>query len=87
MNNFFHPRRVSGLLHPWRVLAVLQVQSNLLHSDGRGVWGSAWCSRADCVPVCSKEESGFLAVPMAQNGVVTVAVDYDIAPKGVSPFE
>ncbi|XP_059904250.1 kynurenine formamidase isoform X1 [Gadus macrocephalus] len=30
----------------------------------------------------SKEESGFMAIPMLQNGVVTVAVDYDIAPKG-----
>ncbi|XP_059904253.1 kynurenine formamidase isoform X2 [Gadus macrocephalus] len=29
-----------------------------------------------------KEESGFMAIPMLQNGVVTVAVDYDIAPKG-----
>ncbi|KAI5101289.1 kynurenine formamidase isoform X1, partial [Silurus meridionalis] len=30
----------------------------------------------------SKEESGFMAVPLAQKGVVVVAVDYSIAPKG-----
>ncbi|CAL8332227.1 unnamed protein product [Merluccius merluccius] len=30
----------------------------------------------------SKEESGFMAVPMVQKGVVVVAVDYDTAPKG-----
>lgn len=30
----------------------------------------------------SKEESGFMAVPLASKGVVVVAVDYDIAPKG-----
>ncbi|XP_060796445.1 kynurenine formamidase [Neoarius graeffei] len=30
----------------------------------------------------SKEESGFMAVPLTQRGVVVVAVDYSIAPKG-----
>ncbi|GAA6100775.1 kynurenine formamidase isoform X1 [Tachysurus ichikawai] len=30
----------------------------------------------------SKEESGFMAVPLTQKGVVVVAVDYSIAPKG-----
>lgn len=30
----------------------------------------------------SKEESGFMAVPLLDKGVVVVAVDYDIAPKG-----
>ncbi|XP_068607254.1 kynurenine formamidase [Brachionichthys hirsutus] len=30
----------------------------------------------------SKEESGFVAVPLFDKGVVVVAVDYDIAPKG-----
>ncbi|MCI4383247.1 hypothetical protein PGIGA_G00024280 [Pangasianodon gigas] len=30
----------------------------------------------------SKEESGFMAVPLAQKGVVVVAVEYSIAPKG-----
>ncbi|XP_043107788.1 kynurenine formamidase isoform X1 [Puntigrus tetrazona] len=30
----------------------------------------------------SKEESGFLAVPLVQRGVVVVAVGYSIAPKG-----
>uniref|UniRef100_A0A3P9H3L9 Arylformamidase n=1 Tax=Oryzias latipes TaxID=8090 RepID=A0A3P9H3L9_ORYLA len=30
----------------------------------------------------SKEESGFLAVPLIEKGVVVVAVGYDIAPKG-----
>uniref|UniRef100_A0A4W4H422 Alpha/beta hydrolase fold-3 domain-containing protein n=1 Tax=Electrophorus electricus TaxID=8005 RepID=A0A4W4H422_ELEEL len=30
----------------------------------------------------SKEESGFMAVPLAQKGVVVVAVGYSIAPKG-----
>ncbi|XP_062868892.1 kynurenine formamidase [Trichomycterus rosablanca] len=30
----------------------------------------------------SKEESGFMAVPLVQKGVVVVAVDYSIAPKG-----
>nr|XP_046261713.1 kynurenine formamidase isoform X1 [Scatophagus argus] len=30
----------------------------------------------------SKEESGFMAVPLVDKGVVVVAVDYDIAPKG-----
>lgn len=30
----------------------------------------------------SKEESGFMAVPLVSKGVVVVAVDYDIAPKG-----
>ncbi|XP_036391485.1 kynurenine formamidase [Megalops cyprinoides] len=30
----------------------------------------------------SKEESGFMAVPLAQKGVVVVAVGYDTAPKG-----
>ncbi|KAL4648645.1 kynurenine formamidase isoform X1 [Arapaima gigas] len=30
----------------------------------------------------SKEESGFLAVPLVQRGVAVVAVGYDIAPKG-----
>ncbi|KAJ8345857.1 hypothetical protein SKAU_G00300500 [Synaphobranchus kaupii] len=30
----------------------------------------------------SKEESGFIAVPLVQRGVAMVAVDYDIAPKG-----
>uniref|UniRef100_A0A8C7X3G1 Arylformamidase n=2 Tax=Oryzias sinensis TaxID=183150 RepID=A0A8C7X3G1_9TELE len=30
----------------------------------------------------SKEESGFLAVPLTEKGVVVVAVGYDIAPKG-----
>lgn len=30
----------------------------------------------------SKEESGFMAVPLASKGVVVVAVGYDIAPKG-----
>lgn len=30
----------------------------------------------------SKEESGFMAVPLAHNGVVVVAVDYSTAPKG-----
>lgn len=33
-----------------------------------------------CLP--SKEESGFLAVPLLDKGVVVVAVGYDIAPKG-----
>lgn len=31
----------------------------------------------------SKEESGFMAVPLVDKGVVVVAVDYDIAPKGM----
>lgn len=36
---------------------------------------------------CSKEESGFMAVPLIDKGVVVVAVSYDIAPKGkVFPF-
>lgn len=30
----------------------------------------------------SKEESGFMAVPLVHKGVVVVAVGYDIAPKG-----
>uniref|UniRef100_A0A8C6TA97 Arylformamidase n=1 Tax=Neogobius melanostomus TaxID=47308 RepID=A0A8C6TA97_9GOBI len=30
----------------------------------------------------SKEESGFMAVPLVSKGVIVVAVDYDIAPKG-----
>ncbi|XP_035254295.1 kynurenine formamidase-like [Anguilla anguilla] len=30
----------------------------------------------------SKEESGFIAVPLVQKGVAVAAVDYDIAPKG-----
>ncbi|XP_065115305.1 kynurenine formamidase isoform X1 [Paramisgurnus dabryanus] len=30
----------------------------------------------------SKNESGFMAVPLVQKGVVVVAVDYSIAPKG-----
>lgn len=30
----------------------------------------------------SKEESGFMAVPLVSKGVVVVAVDYDTAPKG-----
>lgn len=30
----------------------------------------------------SKEESGFMAVPLASKGVVVVAVGYDVAPKG-----
>nr|XP_023672734.1 kynurenine formamidase isoform X2 [Paramormyrops kingsleyae] len=30
----------------------------------------------------SKEESGFMAVPLVQKGVAVVAVDYDIAPGG-----
>uniref|UniRef100_A0A3Q3Q9C2 Uncharacterized protein n=1 Tax=Monopterus albus TaxID=43700 RepID=A0A3Q3Q9C2_MONAL len=30
----------------------------------------------------SKDQSGFLAVPLVDKGVVVVAVDYDIAPKG-----
>ncbi|XP_020786028.1 kynurenine formamidase [Boleophthalmus pectinirostris] len=30
----------------------------------------------------SKEESGFMAVPLISKGVVVVAVDYDTAPKG-----
>lgn len=30
----------------------------------------------------SKEESGFMAVPLVDKGVVVVAVGYDIAPKG-----
>lgn len=30
----------------------------------------------------SKEESGFMAVPLVEKGVVVVAVDYDTAPKG-----
>lgn len=33
---------------------------------------------------CSKEESGFMAVPLTQKGVVVVAVDYSIAPKGTA---
>lgn len=36
---------------------------------------NAFCSR-------SKEESGFMAVPLIDKGVVVVAVGYDIAPKG-----
>uniref|UniRef100_H2U8U6 Arylformamidase n=1 Tax=Takifugu rubripes TaxID=31033 RepID=H2U8U6_TAKRU len=32
----------------------------------------------------SKEESGFMAVPLVDKGVVVVAVDYDIAPKVLS---
>lgn len=41
-----------------------------------------------CVCVCSlsKEESGFMAVPLVDKGVVVVAVGYDIAPKGMSLF-
>lgn len=31
---------------------------------------------------CSKEESGFMAVPLVSRGVAVVAVDYTIAPKG-----
>lgn len=34
----------------------------------------------------SKEESGFMAVPLVDKGVVVVAVGYDIAPKGTSQF-
>lgn len=34
----------------------------------------------------SKEESGFMAIPMVEKGVVVVAVDYDLAPKGICPF-
>ncbi|KAG7281956.1 hypothetical protein CRUP_003014 [Coryphaenoides rupestris] len=30
----------------------------------------------------SKEESGFMAIPMFEKGVVVAAVDYDLAPKG-----
>ncbi len=32
----------------------------------------------------SKDESGFLAVPLVQRGVVVVAVGYSIAPKGTA---
>lgn len=34
----------------------------------------------------SKEESGFMAVPLVDKGVVVVAVGYDIAPKGESLY-
>lgn len=36
------------------------------------------------VPGRSKDESGFLAVPLVQKGVVVVAVGYSIAPKGTA---
>lgn len=37
---------------------------------------------ADALCSHSKEESGFMAVPLVEKGVVVVAVGYDIAPKG-----
>ncbi len=37
---------------------------------------------ADALCSHSKEESGFMAVPLVGKGVVVVAVGYDIAPKG-----
>lgn len=37
---------------------------------------------ADSLCTYSKEESGFMAVPLVDKGVVVVAVGYDIAPKG-----
>lgn len=66
-------------------MAIPQVQFYTLHSDEMQDLASVF--NADCVPMYSKEESGFMAVPMVQKGVVVVAVDYDTAPKGIFPFE
>ncbi|KAM4583876.1 kynurenine formamidase isoform 3-T3 [Odontesthes bonariensis] len=38
--------------------------------------------RGFCFCLFSKDESGFMAVPLIDKGVVVVAVGYDIAPKG-----
>lgn len=47
------------------------------------LWGfSCWF----IVCFWSKEESGFMAVPLVDKGVVVVAVGYDIAPKGTTRF-
>lgn len=51
---------------------VTQIFTELFHAD-------VLCTR-------SKEESGFMAVPLVHKGVVVVAVEYDIAPKGKSNF-
>lgn len=42
-----------------------------------------WVFHLDALCLKSKEESGFMAVPLVDKGVVVVAVDYDIAPKGM----
>lgn len=71
----------SCCLHTWRLLAVSQVCAvagiSTFPSISRFLGHSFWVLWSH-----SKEESGFMAVPLVDKGVVVVAVGYDIAPKG-----
>lgn len=82
MSNSLHPhsfRRQPCYLPTWRLLAVSQVQPHPM----KGVFRIFRLSfQQSYFYIFSKEESGFMAVPLIDKGVVVVAVGYDIAPKG-----
>lgn len=80
MLDLFFSRRQSRHLPTWRILAVPQVQfcAGLMYTFK--IYHRVF--HLDTLCLKSKEESGFMAVPLVDKGVVVVAVDYDIAPKG-----
>ena len=69
-------------LPTWGLLAVSQVQWSTFRCVPITTWMKTELFNADALFTHSKEESGFMAVPLVDKGVVVVAVGYDIAPKG-----
>ncbi|KAG7485208.1 kynurenine formamidase [Solea senegalensis] len=78
-----------------RARALAQTLLNVPYGEGDGEKLDVYIPRTDSLDVplviyihggywqfLSKEESGFMAVPLVDKGVVVVAVGYDIAPKG-----
>uniref|UniRef100_A0A3B3BZH1 Arylformamidase n=1 Tax=Oryzias melastigma TaxID=30732 RepID=A0A3B3BZH1_ORYME len=78
-----------------RARALAQTLLNVPYGEGDGEKLDVYIPKTNCLDLnlviyihggywqfLSKEESGFLAVPLLDKGVVVVAVGYDIAPKG-----
>ncbi|XP_061889577.1 kynurenine formamidase isoform X3 [Entelurus aequoreus] len=78
-----------------RARGLAQTLLNVPYGDGDGERLDAYIPTTDSLDMplviyihggywqfLSKEESGFMAVPLVDKGVVVVAVGYDVAPKG-----
>ncbi|XP_034044649.1 kynurenine formamidase isoform X2 [Thalassophryne amazonica] len=78
-----------------RARGLTQTLLNVPYGDGEGEKLDIYLPNTTCPDVLlliyihggywqflSKDQSGFLAVPLLQKGIVVVAVGYDIAPKG-----
>ncbi|TNN45160.1 Kynurenine formamidase [Liparis tanakae] len=59
-----------------------QTLLNVPYGEGDGEKLDVYVPSTNSLGTDIKEESGFMAVPLIDKGVVVVAVDYDTAPKG-----